>query len=146
MLLDKNELPLVSMEFMNEVHFEDLAIINELYELVIKYENEKNIDNENKINKKYMQWYNHTVKHFEGEEIEMLEKGFPPYHIHKAEHENSLNLMNQVFKQWQETKDIQILKQYLTGELPKWLINHIQTMDTVTAMFLKTGLSPCSAH
>ncbi|WP_321311770.1 hemerythrin family protein [Halarcobacter sp.] len=146
MLLDKNNLPLVSMEFMNEVHFEDIAIINELYELIIQYEENVNINNEEKVNTKYMQWYNHTVKHFEREEIQMIEKGFPPYHMHKAEHENALNLMNQIFKKWEETKDIKILKQYLTEDLPKWLINHIQTMDTVTAMFLKTGLSPCSAH
>ena len=38
MLLDKKDMPLVAMEFMNDTHTEEIDIINTLYELVLKYE------------------------------------------------------------------------------------------------------------
>lgn len=146
MLIDKQNMPVVAMEFMNKVHYEDVDIINELFNFILQYE--KNSSNENKelLNKKYQEWYEHTVEHFKGEEIMMKEKNFPPYPFHKGEHDNALSIMNNVFIKWKETDDIKVLKQYFVEELPQWLVQHIQSMDTVTAMFFQTGLSPCSMH
>ena len=138
MLLDKENLPLVAMEFMNDVHKEDADIINELFELVLDYEKEEKLD------QKYKEWYDHTVEHFRGEEVMMQEKNFPPYPFHKAEHDNALAQMRDVFDKWHESRDIALLKSYFIEILPQWLLNHIESMDTVTAMFFKTGLSPCS--
>lgn len=146
MLLDKQNLPLVAMEFMNDVHTEDIDIINELFDLILKYENDSTKQNEDLLNNKYEIWFEHTVKHFNGEEVMMQEKQFPPYPMHKREHDNALARMKNLFDTWNETKDIMVLKTYFIEELPTWLINHIKTMDTVTAMFLKTGLSPCQAR
>ena len=56
MLMREKELPLVSMAFMNEVHKEDIEIINELFELVLSYEKEANSTNEMAITKKYIEW------------------------------------------------------------------------------------------
>ena len=144
MLINKDNLPLVAMEFMNEVHLEDVDIINDLFCAVLEYENNPTDDNEQILHSKYKVWYDHTVDHFQKEEVMMKEKQFPPYPIHQGEHTFALNRMEEVFKQWQSTKDINILKVYMQQELPEWLVKHIQTMDTVTAMFLKTGLSPCA--
>lgn len=146
MLLDENKLPMVAMEFMNDVHLEDVDIINELFELVLLYEKEPNEDNKEKLNTQYKLWFEHTVDHFSGEEEMMQEMAFPPYPMHKGEHDNALIVMENVFKKWQESEDIIILKTYLIETLPAWLINHIQTMDTVTAMFFKSAVSPCSVH
>lgn len=146
MLFDENKLPMVAMEFMNDVHLEDVDIINELFELVLLYEKEPNEDNKGKLNTQYKLWFEHTVDHFSGEEEMMQEMAFPPYPMHKGEHDNALMVMENVFKKWQESEDIIILKTYLNETLPTWLINHIQTMDTVTAMFFKSGVSPCSVH
>ncbi len=143
MLIEKEELPLVAMEFMNNTHTEDLEIINELFELVLKYEKEASIENEARLNSKYKEWLDHTIEHFKAEEIMMQEKNFPPYPMHKAEHDNALKTIEKLFEKWLQTKDIQILKQYFIETLPGWLVGHIKTMDTVTAMFFKTGLSPC---
>jgi hemerythrin len=144
MLIDKKALPLVAMDFMNEVHLEDVDIINQLFEQILHYEKNPTIENEENINTLYKKWYDHTVAHFQAEEVEMKAKSFPPYPVHKGEHEYALERMDQVFKQWKETKEINLLKTYFTEELVPWLANHIQTMDTVTAMFFKTGLSPCA--
>lgn len=143
MLIDKNSLPLVSQEFMNDVHYEDVDIINSLHELILKYEKEPISENAELINNKYQEWTQHTINHFKGEEDKMLELRFPPYPMHKGEHENALAQMDYVYNQWNGSKDINILKDYICNTLPQWLTHHIQTMDTVTAMFFTTGLSPC---
>lgn len=144
MLIDKKTMPLVAMDFMNDIHKEDIDIINEIFELILDYEQNPNNTIKEVINLKYKQWYDHTVDHFKEEEIMMQKKSFPPYPFHKGEHDKALLKMDDIFKQWQNTNDIQILKKYFKKELPTWLVQHIQSMDTVTAMFLKTGLSPCS--
>lgn len=144
MLINKENMPLVAMEFMNEVHTEDVEIINELYELVLSYEHSPTEANKELVDEKFTQWYDHTVEHFKKEEEMMIEKNFPPYPMHKGEHERALLQMREVYKQWSQKGDIAILKTYLSTELPAWLVQHIQSMDTVTAMFFKTGLSPCS--
>ena len=146
MLLDKGELAMVAMNFMNDVHLEDVDIINELFELVLAYENEPNGANKERVNAQYKLWFEHTVDHFRGEEEMMQEMAFPPYPMHKGEHDNALAVMDDVFKRWQESEDIMVVKTYLIEILPAWLRNHIQTMDTVTAMFFKTGMSPCSVN
>ena len=146
MLIDKNELPMVAMDFMNEVHLEDVDIINELYERILAYEHTPTTENQEQIDQQYQLWFEHTVAHFKGEEIEMEERAFPPYMMHKGEHDKALAVMDELFRTWQTTRDINILKNYFTTTLPQWLTHHIQTMDTVTAMFFKTGMSPCSIH
>ncbi len=119
MLIEKQDLPLVAMEFMNDTHIEDMEIINDLFELILDYEKNPDIHNEVKINSKYKQWYDHTVEHFKAEEVMMLEKNFPPYLFHKAEHDNALKVMDDLFEKWIDQKDINILKQYFIETLPQ---------------------------
>jgi hemerythrin len=145
-LIDKSDLPLVDMEFMNDVHLEDIDIINDIFGLIIAYDREPNENNKIKLNQKYQEWIEHTKEHFNGEEVLMIEKGFPPYPMHKGEHDNALRGMQDIFDEWNATQDISLLKIYFIEQLPAWLINHINTMDTVTARFFKSGLSPCAMH
>jgi len=137
MLLTKEELPLVDMEFMNEVHFEDVELINAIFELIIGYDNNPKATKE-QLNQTYQEWIDHTVNHFHGEEVMMVEKGFPAYPMHKGEHDRALVTMREIFAQWQSSENISILKIYFIEVLPQWLINHINTMDMVTARFFKT--------
>ena len=146
MLINKKNLPLVAEDFMNDTHFEDVDIINELYENVIAYKNEKNEEKKSKVLKTYEKWYEHTVNHFKTEEDKMLEMNFPPYMMHQGEHESCLEKMRNILKYFDETNDEKALLEYLEKDLTNWLIIHIQTMDTVTAMFFKTGRSPCQSY
>jgi len=143
-LINKENIPLVAMEFMNDVHMEDVDIINKLFDSLLTYEITPSEENEKVFNENYMEWFEHTIEHFRGEEIMMQEKEFPPYPMHKGEHENGLRIMDETFRHWKLSKDIDQMKNYLSVTLPAWLTHHIQTMDTVTAMFFKSGLSPCS--
>ena len=144
MLIEKNNLPLVAMDFMNEVHQEDVEIINELFELILAYEKDESLENKKKLIKKYGIWIEHTLQHFQGEEEKMKALSFPPYNVHKDEHDKALETMNYVFMEWKAQGDIKILKTYFIEHLPTWLTQHIASMDMVTAEFFKTGLSPCS--
>jgi hemerythrin len=144
MLLDKKEMPIVAMDFMNEVHAKDVEIINALHELVLIYEKTPNEENKKKVLEFFREWFEHTIEHFRGEEVLMLEKKFPPYPMHKGEHDKALALMDDVYRNFEATSDIAALKYYLTQAVPQWFVQHIQSMDTVTAMFFKSGLSPCS--
>lgn len=146
MLINKNDLPLVAEDFMNDVHYEDVDIINDLYEKLLNYIASETKENKNIVIDAYQNWYDHTVSHFKGEEDKMIELNFPPYMMHKGEHEKCLEQMRQVLDYFIKNNDKEFLKSYLELDLINWLVNHIQTMDTVTAMFFKTGMSPCSAH
>ncbi len=146
MLIDKNNIPIVAMEFMNDVHGEDIDIINSLFELIVNYEQNPSEENKITFNQTYQEWIEHTMAHFQREEKMMEEKRFPPYPFHKGEHDRALEKMHDIFHTWEKTNDIGILKIYFIEELPLWLENHIKSMDTVTAIFFRTGLSPCAIH
>ena len=73
----------------------------------------------------------------------MREMGFPPYAMHKGEHDRVIVIMAELLSDWKQTRNVKPLKIYLIEVLPLWLKNHILTMDTVTARFFKTGISPC---
>jgi len=141
MLISLDEIPQVDMDFMNEVHKEDVDIINNIFELILKYDgSEESIV---AIDKLYEEWIEHTVNHFQNEEIKMQEMRFPPYLAHKGEHDRALQEMRDLFTHWQQYRDIKTLKIYFIETLPAWLHTHISTMDTVTARFFATGQSPC---
>ena len=141
MLIDYQEIPQVEMDFMNEVHKEDVDIINNIFELILKYDGSE--ESTIAIDELYNQWIEHTVNHFQNEEIKMQEMRFPPYLAHKGEHDRALQEMRNLFSYWQQQRDIQPLKIYFIETLPAWLQTHISTMDTVTARFFATGESPC---
>ena len=141
MIIAQDEITQVAMEFMNEVHKEDVDIINTIFEHILNYDNtEKSAI---AIDELYEGWIAHTVNHFNNEEIKMQEMRFTPYLAHKGEHDRALQEMRDLFATWQEQRNIKALKIYFIEILPAWLHNHISTMDTVTARFFATGESPC---
>ncbi|HEY9129122.1 MAG TPA: hemerythrin family protein [Sulfurovum sp.] len=141
MLITWDEIPKVDMDFMNEVHKEDVDIINNIFEHILSYDGSQ--ESAAAIDKLYEEWIEHTVVHFENEEIKMREMRFPPYLAHKGEHDRALQEMRNLFAYWQQQRDIKALKIYFIETLPAWLHTHIATMDTVTARFFATGQSPC---
>lgn len=145
MLINIENMPLVAMDFMNNTHKEDIEIINELYGLMLQFEKSPSQENETVLQELYTKWFEHTIEHFRVEEEMMLEKNFPPYPFHKSEHDKALATMDALFREFNQTKNINALKEYFEREMPEWLLHHIQSMDTVTAMFFKTGMSPCGS-
>lgn len=141
MLIDFEKFPKVDMENMNDVHEDDIKIINELNDLIEEYIANESNELFSKLDEKYEEWLNHTIEHFSGEEKMMIEKKFPPYAVHKQEHDNVLNAMKNVQEDLRKTKSAAGVKNFVQNGLVRWLVNHVQTMDTVTARFLSGKIS-----
>ena len=137
-MITQEQLPMVVMPSMNDTHLEDILIINRLSSAI----DAKNSDEVNAI---LQELVTHTIAHFSGEEEMMREKMFPPYPMHKGEHDRALYELKQVSQQFNENRDLGFAKNYVDSTLIPWLLNHIETLDTVTAMFLTQGISPCSS-
>lgn len=146
MLLNKADLPMVAMDFMNDVHLEDVEMLNALNEKLQAYVENPTPATKQGISAFCETFYTHTVAHFNGEEVEMQRTGFPPYFVHKGEHERFLNVLRSQIDHFNHTGDGVALQKFIAIDVVSWFLQHVQTMDTVTAMFLKTGKSPCGGH
>ncbi len=122
-------IPRVEVDFMNEDHLEAVELIGRVQRAI------KAIDMI-KISAALETLYQHNVEHFAREEEQMLRLRFPPYACHKDEHERVLAELQQVINQWQQGQDCELLGHYLDDSLSSWLVDHINTMDRVTARFI----------
>ena len=132
--MDFNDVPNVALDFMNRDHKEATDLINQLLSLISATENgEAKIE---EINTLLAELFTHNSEHFAREEEQMLKFNFPAYPIHKAAHERVIAEMTTEISSWQRNNDLPRLKEYVGQTLPDWFIGHIETMDTMTAMFV----------
>ncbi len=133
--LPLESIPSVLLDFMNDDHREATLLTNKLHaqlqELIASPEADRQPATDTLI-----ALYNHDKEHFAREEAEMERTGFPAYGCHKGEHDRVLAEMEEILNGWQAGMAPEQLEQYLNGTAAPWLINHISTMDTVTAMFV----------
>ena len=87
----------------------------------------------------------HTREHFLHEEAAMREARFPAYPVHQAEHDRVLAEMDAEARAFREHGDGARLARYLRDALPAWFVNHVRTMDVVTARFLAAASRPREA-
>ncbi|WP_417224288.1 bacteriohemerythrin [Amphritea sp.] len=136
------QIPTVGLEFMNHDHAEAAQQINQL-DYLISQANEGDNTALSAIEPLLTEIYAHNQSHFAREEAQMVRVGFPAYECHKGEHERVLEEFRQLLVQWQDHADLTLLAAYLNDILCQWLIQHISTMDSVTAMFVNRH--DCSA-
>jgi hemerythrin len=134
-LLDLSAVPHVALDFMNNDHATATEIANQLYAEIDLAKNTE-VDNTSQITELLTELYQHNVEHFSREESQMVSAAFPPYDCHKGEHERVLAQMQEVLSTWQTAHDLSQLEHYLSDVMVPWFIQHINTMDTVTAMFI----------
>ena len=79
--------------------------------------------------------HQHTIRHFADEEKLMQETNFPVYPVHKGEHDIVLADMATRITRWRQDGDRDALQKWLDMGVGDWLVNHIASMDTVTAQF-----------
>ena len=137
-MLYEEQLPMVAMPSMNDTHLEEVILINRISEAI------RNQD-AGSVGLLIDELLAHTIVHFETEERMMREQRFPPYPMHKGEHDRALNEMRQQVASWKESEDFAALADYIGRTLPQWIVQHIGTMDMVTANFLASGISPCAS-
>ena len=128
-MMTQDQLPMVAIPSMNDTHLEEIIIVNKLDTAA------KNNDI-NAVSEILNELLEHTIEHFSTENEMMQKAKFPAYDTHKAEHDRHLHELKALVKYFKKTQDPRAIKIHIEGNLEKWLIHHIQTMDTVTAQFL----------
>ncbi|MCW8883719.1 MAG: hemerythrin family protein [Motiliproteus sp.] len=134
--IDTAKIPKVAMDFMNEDHQEAGDLLNQLQDKL-----EQGTDAE--VESALTAFYQHSAEHFAREEAEMIRVDFPPYSCHKAEHERVLAEMCDVLALWQQGHSREKLVSYIDDVVINWFVNHINTMDTVTATFISRQAIAC---
>lgn len=133
-MLDWNEFPKVDQEFMNQDHEECLNIMADVLNVC---ESAKVDDTTyDSVDGKLEMLREHLVEHFQREEEAMEATGFPPYYVHKTEHDTTLQELQQVVGRWLSDRNIENLIRYISRNLMNWLETHALMMDTVTAQHI----------
>ncbi len=132
-VVDKSSICVVEVDSMNRIHYEEADMLNELDELMQAHEAGNTSDDA--LDAKLDEFLQHMTAHFRGEEVQMQAINFPPYPIHKSEHDAQIALANEKIDAWKQSRELEPLAAYLRIELPQWLDQHIATMDKVTARF-----------
>ncbi len=129
-----DDIPRLALGLMNNVHHEEVLMVNRLGELI-----EAGLAGENNaeaISAKADAWLQHTREHFERENTLMREHGFPAYSVHSDEHRRVLAQLEAVCDEWKEQRDLERLSHYVRELWPRWFQQHVETMDAMTAQFL----------
>ena len=129
-MIKQSDIPLVSLNTMNEVHFEEVEILNTLL---------KQLDSEadfETLSQSLEELLAHMQEHFSGEEKIMQEVQYPSFRMHKADHDKVLNETRYAEMEWRNRKEVDALREYLAEEIVPWLDQHIKAMDTPMADFV----------
>ncbi len=152
MLFAVEKTPVLPFEQMNLVHYEELHLANSIF--IFLSTSNVNRDERNKILDQMLKnFIVHVRDHFQYEEELMADTNCPILNCHRDEHQKTLKEMIEVFREYHETRNGQLLVAYLEFQFKPWILDHISSMDMVTAMYfekyengeeLPTG--GCSGH
>jgi len=84
----------------------------------------------------YKKLHDHTKEHLARENELMARIGFFAIGVHKGEHDRVLAEM-QSYQDKLDAGDIAAVRKYVEEALPDWFLNHLDSMDTATAMFAR---------
>lgn len=139
MLIAKDSIPLVAVDAMNQVHAEEIALLNDLDALIGKRVSGEDV--EEKLDRKITEFLEHVEFHFSNEERLMRETGVPVYPIHKQEHDRVRADLKAVCADWRSDEGFQRFAAFIREAIPAWFANHVATMDTVTAHMMSQVLA-----
>lgn len=120
----------LDLELMDETHREFAALVNQLGDAP-----------DAEVPACFDALIEHTVAHFEQENVWMQESGFPPIDCHIGEHERVLQGLHSV-RHLLAAGDVAIARR-AAEELTPWFANHAATMDNALAFHIKrSGYTP----
>lgn len=122
--------PQVALDFMNRDHAEFVAMRRKLLDMIASQVQGNVVDNQ------LDELLAHTRHHFAEEERLMQESRFPPYAMHKSEHDHVLADMAAHIGLWKQDGDVTKLQDWLDQDVGVWFVTHVSTMDFVTAGFI----------
>ena len=129
MLISQEQLPIIELSRMNEIHNEEIELIAKLSAVAKNGEVKESFELLNEL-------IVHTTKHFAEEEKLMVEAQYPDYNLHKHEHAKQLMDIQSILSFMEMTNDIQSIPSYLESTLTPWIIGHVQNWDQPASEFL----------
>ena len=133
-LVDLDAIPQVPLAFVNEDHREEGRLLNDLADALEAHRAGRT--GPEPVMACFETLYRHTAEHFGREDEAMQRSGFPPFPVHHAEHVRVLEELAEEGRAFGEGGDAARLHAYVTRDVPAWFVNHILTMDTMTARFI----------
>ena len=123
--------PQVELDFMNRDHAEFVELREALLSMLARKAGPAEVD---ALLDRLLE---HTRSHFAEENRLMQETGFPPYPMHKGEHDRVLDDLESRIARWKAGRDTKALNDWLEVGLVDWFVSHVSTMDYITARFIK---------
>lgn len=133
-LVDLDAIPQVPLDFINADHREEGRLLNDLADALDALDAGKG--DAAAVAARLAALRAHTAAHFGREDDAMRRTGFPAFPIHHAEHVRVLAELDDEVRRYAETGDTKRLRAWVLGDVPQWFVNHIETMDLVTARFV----------
>ncbi len=130
-MISLDTLPLVAYPQMNDVHYEEVELLNRLITLLSEEPSQHG-----QIAQTLDELLEHTKAHFANEEQLMQETMFPAMQMHQDEHQRVLQELQTYIDSWKNQHEAPVLLHYFSVIIPQWLHRHISTMDTMTAQFI----------
>ena len=127
--LNMPDIPRVAVESMNATHAEEVALLRDLLSAL-------EADDVARVAELAATFAAHVEEHFAREERLMEQHGFPPYPIHKSEHDRMRPLVAEHCAGVGSADGRVALLRFIREEFLPWLTSHVATMDTATAHFL----------
>jgi len=121
---------MVAIPTMNDTHLEETLIINKLETACTKFEVEA-------IPDILQELIDHTTTHFLNEEEMMKQSNFSGLEDHKRDHDRHLHELKALVKYFDKNRDPKAISAYIEGGLTRWMIHHVETMDTQAATFIQ---------
>jgi hemerythrin len=132
--VDPSQVPELPLEFMNADHAREIRLLEQIGDALAALS--AGTGSVGTVLERLSVFAVHTREHFLREEQAMREAGFPAYPVHKAEHDRVLGEMDAAVRAFRDGGDPEPLRSYLFDTVPAWFVNHIRTMDSVTARFV----------
>jgi|GEM_PF-4581150 len=129
MLRIDEQLPILELQSMNELHKQEIELVTKLYNAAKANESKLAFELLNELIKE-------TQQHFLSEEHMMQEADYPDYHSHKHEHMMQLLDLQSILSFYEMTNDTHSIYTYLEDALTPWVIAHVQNWDIPASEFL----------
>jgi hemerythrin len=133
-LVDLDAIPQVPLDFINADHREEGRLLNDLADALDELDAGRS--DVAAVAARLAALRDHTAAHFGREDDAMRRTGFPAFPVHHAEHVRVLAELDDEVRRFGETGDAARLRAWVLGDVPAWFVNHIETMDLVTALFV----------
>ncbi len=137
-LVDLDSIPQVPLAFVNADHREEGRLLNEVAEAVAALSGGRG--DAAAVERALDALRDHTAAHFGREDEAMRRTFFPAFPVHHAEHVRVLAELDDEIRRFRETGDAARLTAWVLGDVPAWFVDHIQTMDLVTARFVASRI------